>query len=117
MFPPKLDSRPVAHPEAVISGAGYRITVLTDGLLRLEWSDDGAFEDRASSFAIHRELPVPSFRVVESDTHLEVITDRVHLTYDRKSFSANGLFAQARGGARPARRACARSGERCIAAA
>ena len=34
MFPPKLDSRPVAHQEATITGANYRITVLTDGLLR-----------------------------------------------------------------------------------
>jgi alpha-glucosidase (family GH31 glycosyl hydrolase) len=98
MFPPKLGSRPVAHPEAVIAGANYRITVLTDGLLRLEWSDDGVFEDRASSFAVQREMPVPSYRVVESESHLEVITDRVHLTYDRTPFSTNGLFAQARGG-------------------
>jgi alpha-glucosidase (family GH31 glycosyl hydrolase) len=98
MFPPKLQSRPVPNEEAVIAGANYRVTVLTDGLLRLEWSDDGVFEDRASSFAVQRELPVPSYRVVESENHLEVITDRVHLTYDRAPFSTNGLFAQARGG-------------------
>ena len=98
MFPPKLESRPVAHPEAVIAGANYRITVLTEGLLRVEWSDDGVFEDRPSSFAVQRELPVPSYRVVESETHLEVITERVHLTYDRGPFSTNGLFAQVSGG-------------------
>ena len=33
--------------------------MLTDGLLRLEYSADGVFEDRASAFALFRDLPVP----------------------------------------------------------
>ena len=97
MFPPKLESHPVARTESVIVGERWRISVLADGLLRLEWSDDGVFEDRASSFALHRELPVPPFRVVQTEAHVEVITDRVHLTYDRKPFSTSGLYAQVRG--------------------
>ena len=46
-----------------MQGDRWRVSVLADGLVRLEWSEDGAFEDRASTFALHRELPVPEFEV------------------------------------------------------
>ncbi len=88
---------PVARPEAVLQGDRWRVTVLTDGLLRLEWSDDGVFEDRASTFALHRELPVPAFEVVDGEATLEVVTERLRLTYDRGPVGASGLSVQVRG--------------------
>jgi Glycosyl hydrolases family 31 TIM-barrel domain/Glycosyl hydrolase family 31 C-terminal domain/Domain of unknown function (DUF5110) len=94
----RLHSRPVADPRAVVQGPDYRITVLADGLLRLERAADGVFEDRASAFAINRELPVPPFEVVETGSHLEVLTNRLHLVYDRGPFSTSGLSVQVRGG-------------------
>ena len=97
MFPPKMESNPVARAESVIVGDRWRISVLAEGLLRLEWSDDGRFEDRASSFALNRELDVPAFEVVQTEAYVEVITDRVHLTYDRGPFTTSGLHAQVRG--------------------
>ena len=42
-----------------MQGDRWRVSVLADGLVRLEWSEAGDFEDRASTFALHRELPVP----------------------------------------------------------
>ncbi|HEY0167290.1 MAG TPA: TIM-barrel domain-containing protein [Jatrophihabitans sp.] len=94
----RLPTRPVTDPRAVVRGPDYRITVLADGLLRLEHSADEAFEDRASAFAINRELPVPAFEVVETDSHLEVLTERLQLVYDRGPFSTSGLSVQVRGG-------------------
>ncbi len=94
-----LAQDPVADPAAIVQGTHFRITVLTDGLLRLEWSDDGAFEDRASTFAVRRRLPVPDFRVIERADVLEIVTDRLHLTYDRGPFSAAGLSVRLRGNA------------------
>ncbi|EEA26514.1 alpha-xylosidase, putative [Talaromyces marneffei ATCC 18224] len=90
---------PVAHPEATVGGVGklYRFTVLTDGLLRYEWADDGCFEDRASVLAVNRRLPIPEFRVLESDTTLQIITARFHLTYDKGTFSPSGLSAAIKG--------------------
>jgi alpha-glucosidase (family GH31 glycosyl hydrolase) len=88
---------PVARPEAVLRGERWRVTVLTDGLLRLEWSEDGVFEDRASTFALHRDMPVPAFHVVEGEAAIEVVTDRLRLTYDRGPFTASGLSVQVRG--------------------
>ena len=88
---PTLPTRPVADPAAVVQGEHYRITVLTEGLLRLEYSPDGVFEDRPSTFALHREQPVPEFRVVDRGTHLEVVTRRLRLTYDKGPFTTSGL--------------------------
>jgi alpha-glucosidase (family GH31 glycosyl hydrolase) len=87
----------VARPEAVVQGDRWRITVLTPGLVRLEWSDDGVFEDRASTFAIRRDLPVPEFQVVDGENALEIATNRLRLVYDRGPFTPAGLSAQARG--------------------
>ena len=63
----RLRTSPIARPDAVVQGDRFRITVLTDGLLRLEWADDGVFEDRATTFALRRDLPVPDFRVIDGE--------------------------------------------------
>jgi hypothetical protein len=86
-----LGLSPVAHDTAVVEGDDFRITVLTTGLVRVEWAADGRFEDRASTFALHRDLPVPAFRVVNGAEVLEIVTERLHLTYDRRRPSASGL--------------------------
>ena len=90
--------RPKANPAAVLTGANYRITVLTPALIRLEWADSGLFEDRASTFAVNRDLPVPPFAVRDDRGRLELVTDRLHLFYDRGRFSAAGLSVEALGG-------------------
>ncbi|TCI98727.1 TIM-barrel domain-containing protein [Aeromicrobium sp. IC_218] len=93
----RIPTSPVAAPGAVVQGDTFRITVLTDGLVRLEHAADGRFEDRASAFALHREQPVPAFDVRDGDV-LEIVTARLHLTYDKRPFSTSGLSVQVRGG-------------------
>jgi hypothetical protein len=94
----RIPLSPLAHDAAVVQGDRFRLTVLTDGLLRIEWAADGVFEDRASTFALHRDLPAPDFRLVEGDEVLEIITARLHLTYDRRRPSASGLKVDGLGG-------------------
>jgi hypothetical protein len=86
----RLPSSPVARPEAVLEGDRWRITVLADGLVRLEWSEDGAFEDRASTFALHRDLPGAGLRGRRRRGALEIVTERLRLTYDRGPFTPAG---------------------------
>jgi hypothetical protein len=86
-----FSTNPVANPQAVVSGPEYRFTVLTDRLIRYEWASDRCFEDRASTFAINRHFPTPQFRVVDNDDNLEIITDHLHLCYDKQKFSPAGL--------------------------
>ncbi|MGC5165590.1 TIM-barrel domain-containing protein [Luteimicrobium sp. DT211] len=95
---PALVTDPVADPRAVVQGDRYRVTVLTDGLVRLEYAEDGVFEDRASTFAVRRRLPVPEFRVLDDGPNLEVVTDRFRLVYDRGPFSTSGLSVAVQGG-------------------
>lgn len=87
-----FETHPVANQDAIIQGPNYRFTILTDGLFRAEWSEDGKFEDRASTFVINRDFPVPKFKLIEDENELEIITDRFHLSYDKKRFSASGLL-------------------------
>src|SRR4051794_18517542 len=87
----RLATSPVAHPDATVQRDTWRITVLTEGLVRLEWAEDGVFEDRASTFALHRDLPVPAFDVIDRGATLEVVASRLHLVYDRRPFSTAGL--------------------------
>ena len=49
---------PQCRPEAVVAGDKYRFTVLTDRLIRMEYSESGVFEDRATQTVINRELDV-----------------------------------------------------------
>jgi len=88
---PVPGSAPRANAESVVTGEHWRISVLTDGLFRLEWSDDGRFEDRASSFVIRRDLPVPPFSVDRVGDGVTITTARAQLRYDGRPFSAQGL--------------------------
>jgi len=86
-----FNARPLAHADAIVAGDKFRFTVLTDGLLRFEWADDGQFEDRASTFAVNRQLAVPDFYVWDRGHGIEIVTKRLHVVYDKKKFTADGL--------------------------
>ena len=78
---------PVADSAAIVeSESGYaRFTVLTPGLVRMEWAADGKFEDRASQFVVNRRLPVPKFTAGEQGGRLILKTDRLEIRY-KKAF-------------------------------
>ena len=75
------DSCPKASESAVIVAGNARFTVLTSQLIRMEWSEDGVFEDRASLTFINRNLPVPEFKVKKSGNKVTVKTADLLLTY------------------------------------
>ncbi|KAK7961981.1 uncharacterized protein PG986_002806 [Apiospora aurea] len=89
----KFPCEPLANEESMVRGPQYRFTIIDDKVLRYEWAEDGVFEDCASTFAINRKFPKPEFRVRDSETELSIITPSLHLTYDKKRFSPNGLGA------------------------
>ena len=79
---------PVADPANVLTGDGYRITVLDDGLVRLEYSADGVFEDRASQAVVDRAFPPAEFDVTETDDRLTIRTARLQLGLRQAARSA-----------------------------
>ncbi|KAL4813281.1 glycosyl hydrolases family 31-domain-containing protein [Aspergillus spinulosporus] len=84
-------THPRANPGAVVQGSHYRFTLLSERLIRFEWAEDGQFEDRASTFAINREFPVPRFRILDGD-ELDIITDYFHVSYTKEKFSPESLI-------------------------
>ena len=83
------DTNPKADPKAEVVCGNARFTVLTDRLIRMEWSEDGKFEDRASLAIINRRLDVPSFTVARNAESVIVKTAVLTLNY-----SGKGKFAQ-----------------------
>lgn len=90
----KIKTFPKACSKNIIQGDRYRITILTDGLIRLEYREDGQFEDRASQMVYHRNFAPSDFRVTKSGNGMEIHTKRVHLIYNEKEFSSHGLSIQ-----------------------
>jgi len=66
---------------------------LTPALLRLEWAQDGRFEDRPSLVFLNRHLPVPWFKKSSEGEWLILETDKLRLKYRKGSgkFSSENL--------------------------
>jgi alpha-glucosidase (family GH31 glycosyl hydrolase) len=80
-FPSLPTFHPVANPESVVTAKNVRFTVLTDRLIRMEYSKDNSFEDRPSQVFWYREQPVPHFKKIITDTTLEIETAFLYLKY------------------------------------
>ncbi|MCR5324070.1 MAG: glycoside hydrolase family 31 protein [Lachnospiraceae bacterium] len=78
---------------SIITGPDYRITVLTDRLVRLEYQKDGSFEDRMTKTVVNRDfkdLSCPDVTVYDGGK-LTIDTPELHLEYDKMPFSSLGL--------------------------
>lgn len=93
----KMEMDPEADQRAVVAGESYRFTVLTPKLIRMEYSEGGVFEDLATQTVINRNFPLTKFRIIEETEQLEIITEYLHLVYNKKPFSRNGLSVQVKG--------------------
>ena len=78
----KIDKqKAVSNPENIIKGDKYRITVLTERLIRLEYNNSGVFEDRPSEFALMRNFKRPNITVKEDKKYLEITSPYFRLFY------------------------------------
>lgn len=101
-----------ANPEQIVQGDRWRITIITESLVRIEWSDSGKFEDAPTQTVICRDFsqassigvsvdnsrdcvgPVvcrPRFSVLRRDGLLIIDTPCLHMTYDCQQLSKEGL--------------------------
>lgn len=92
-LPPVPAFRPVANKKAVVTAPNVRFTVLTDRLIRMEYSPDHTFEDRPSQAFWYRQQPVPKFQKKVSDKVIEIETEYLRLVYKvkRSGFEASNL--------------------------
>ncbi len=84
----KWPYRSVAETANVVVDGSARFTVLSATLIRLEYAEDGQFEDRASYFAVERGVPVQEYTQRRADGWLEIETERLRLRYK----TASGRF-------------------------
>lgn len=70
--------------ELIIKGKFYRITILSEILIRLEYSKEGIFEDRPTEFAINRNFKPSKFFVKNDKEYLTITTNYFKLEYQKE---------------------------------
>ena len=85
--------RPLARKENVLQGEKWRITLLTSRLVRLEYSEEGIFEDRPTQTVWNRDFEPVSRHMLRQEGGIEIFTEHMQISYDEKAFSSNGLSA------------------------
>ena len=70
--------------DAIFQGKRYRITVLSDVLVRLEYSANGQFEDRPTEQVLFRRFPVPRYLKQEDNNILVISTKYFKLEYTKE---------------------------------
>ena len=93
-----LQMKPAARKEAIVAGEQYRFTILTDCLIRMEYQEAGKFVDEPTQTVVCRDFPVQEYRVMEKEDSLEIVTSKLHLYYNKKPFSREGLTIQLKEG-------------------
>jgi len=87
---------PKAAEAATVICGNARFTVLTPQLIRMEWCQDGKFEDRASLTFVNRNLDVPQFKLSRTGKGVTIKTDKVTLRYtgNGSKFDESNLSVQ-----------------------
>lgn len=81
-----------ARNDCIIFGSNYRITVLTERLVRLEYSKTGTFEDRPTTLVVSRKFPKPEFSATKIKGVVQIKTKYFTLNYlENKSFIGSKL--------------------------
>jgi len=78
-----------ANPDAIVVSGNARFTVLTPHIIRMEWSEDGVFEDHTSLTFVNRNLSVPKFEKKEADGYLQINTESMIIKYKLNSGKFN----------------------------
>ena len=93
----RLECQPQCISENIIQGNGYRISILTESLIRLEYDASNQFENRATQMVINRNFPKVKYEIQDSADELVIYTTYLELHYDKKPFSSNSLSIIVRG--------------------
>jgi len=93
VFKPNLEDAK-SNEKAIFKGKNFRITVLSESLLRLEYDQGSVFEDRPTERVKFRNFPLPKFSVEENDTTIAISTDYFRLVYQKNMPFEGSMFAQ-----------------------
>lgn len=81
-----------ANSAVVFKGNNYRISILTERLIRVEYNKNGIFIDTPTQLVLCRSFAIPKFDVNQDDNYLEVNTKYFKLTYAKdKGINSSNL--------------------------
>ena len=75
------NSKAKCEDKCVAKGANYRISVITERIIRLEFSPSGQFNDRPTQLIKKRNIAAPEFSVRQDANILEITSKYFSLTY------------------------------------
>ena len=85
-------SKSKANPAVVLKGQYYRISIITERLVRIEYNTKGIFIDSPTQLVMCRDLGIPTFDLMQDANYLEVKTKYFKLTYSKeKAISSSNL--------------------------
>ena len=91
-----VDNGLIANSENVVQGATFRISVLTERLIRLEYHPNGIFNDFESTLVKFRNFPKVNFQKQEDGRYLVIRTKYFTLSYTKeKPFDAGKFMPMA----------------------
>ncbi len=84
------------NSEVVFRGSTYRITLLSERLIRFEYSKSGTFYDEKTTFVANRNFPKPAFDIIDNDKNLFISTRYFKMNYTKeKSFKGTAFSPEA----------------------
>lgn len=88
----KLKVNPTTNQKNIIRGNKYRISILTERLIRFEYNESGIFEDLPTEFAWNRNFPDVNYSIKQDSKFLEITTSYFKISYTKeKSFKGSKI--------------------------
>lgn len=86
--------QPLKH--MIVSWDNYRFTVLTDSMIRIEYSPDNQFVDAQTKIVMNRKFSEVNFDCKETDKFIEIVTKHVRLIFQKEKggFTESNLSAE-----------------------
>lgn len=86
----KLDyERIKPNHDCIFQGNTYRITILSERLVRIEYNKDGIFNDAPTELVTNRKFDKPNFTVQENEDYLQIITKYYKVWYAKEKKITN----------------------------
>ena len=85
-----------SYAATTVTVGNARFTLLTDRMVRCEWSADGKFEDRPSITFINRAMPPVKHTLTRKGDGAVITTERMRLEWTGGTFTENNLFVRLR---------------------
>ena len=78
-------TRAGSDEKAIIKGSNFRISIITERIVRLEFSPSGQFVDRPTQLVSKRNLGLANFSVQQDTNYLHVSTKYFNLVYLKRA--------------------------------